>query len=334
MGKLYDRYGPHHLLLIGTFFHVFGLMMASISSKYYQFILAQGICSPFGASLLFYPAMSATGTWFHKNRALAFGVMAAGSSLGGVIFPIMVEHLVVSVGFGWAMRAAAFLILGLLIYANFTVKSRLPPTPRPWSLREFVEPLTEFPYFLVVLASFLFFFGMFLPFNYIILYAEANGMSSRLAAYMLAILNALSIFGRTIPGAIADRTGRFNTMIVTSYLSAILVLALWLPSRGNVPIILFAAFYGFSSGAFVSLAPALVAQISDIRQIGVRTGTMFAIVSVAALCGNPIGGALVSHEDGRYTYLQIFCGMMMLAGACGFVAARTSLVGTKLVAKV
>ena len=62
--------------------------------------------------------------------------------------------------------------------------------------------------------------------------------------------------------------------VVTSFLSTILVLALWLPARGNVPYILFAAFYGFSSGAFVSLAPALIGQISDIRQIGIRIGTM------------------------------------------------------------
>lgn len=40
----------------------------------------------------------------------------------------------------------------------------------------------------------------------------------------------------------------------------------------------------------MSLAPALIAQISDIRQIGVRTGSMFMVVSVAALVGTPIGG--------------------------------------------
>ena len=244
------------------------------------------------------------------------------------------QRLVIHTSFGWSMRAAAFLMLGLLIYANLTVRSRLPPTRTPWSLREFTSPLAELPFFLVVFASFLFFFGMFLPFNYIILYAEANGMSPRLASYMLAVLNAVSVFGRTIPGWIADRVGRFNTMVVTSFLSCILVLGLWLPSRGNVPIILFAALYGFSSGAFVSLAPALVAQISDIRQIGVRVGTMFAVISVAGLVGNPIGGALVTAEDGGFTHLQIFCGVMMFAGGACFVAARASLVGWKMGMKV
>ncbi|KAL8998459.1 MAG: hypothetical protein Q9169_002496 [Polycauliona sp. 2 TL-2023] len=273
--------------------------------------------------------MSSTGTWFFKRRALAFGIMAAGSSLGGVILPIMVDRIIARSGFPWAMRGAAFLLLGLLIYANLTVRSRIPPSPKPWSLMEFILPLQELPFFLVVSASFCFFFGMFLPFTFIILSAQHDGMSERMAAYLVPILNAVSIFGRTIPGYIADKSGRFNTMILTSILSALLVLCLWLPARGNVPYILFAAFYGFSSGAFVSLAPALVAQISDIRQIGVRTGSMFAVVSIAALVGNPIGGALVSREGGAYWALQVFCGVMMGAGSIIFVAARWSLVGWK-----
>ncbi|KAI4111342.1 MAG: hypothetical protein LQ339_000541 [Xanthoria mediterranea] len=330
-GKCYDNYGPRQLLLAGSFLHVFGLMMASLCSEYYQFILAQGVCSPIGASLIFYPAMSSTGTWFFKRRALAFGIMAAGSSLGGVILPIMVDRIIARAGFPWAMRGAAFLLLALLIYANLTVRSRLPPSPKPWSLMEFVLPFRELPFSLVVFASFLFFAGMFLPFTFVILSAQHDGMSERLAAYLVPILNAVSIFGRTIPGYIADKTGRFNTMIITCFLSTLLVLCLWLPARGNIPYILFAAFYGFSSGAFVSLAPALVAQISDIRQIGVRTGSMFAVVSVAALMGNPIGGALVSSEDGGYWGLQVFCGVMMGAGSLVFVVSRWSLAGWRYV---
>lgn len=37
--------------------------------------------------MIFYPAMNSVGTWFFKRRAFAFGVMAAGSSLGGVHIP-------------------------------------------------------------------------------------------------------------------------------------------------------------------------------------------------------------------------------------------------------
>lgn len=242
----------------------------------------------------------------------------------------MIQRLIDEKGFGWALRAAAFLVLGLLVYANLTVKTRIPPMPRPWSVMEFVRPYKELPFFLTVFAAFLFFFGMFLPFTFVILSAQSHGMSAALAGYLLSILNAASIFGRTLPGFAADKLGRYNAMIVTSFLSTILVLGLWLPARGNAPYIVFAALFGFSSGAFVSLAPALVAQISDVRQIGVRTGSMFAVISVAALVGNPIGGVLISEENGDYTHLQIFCGVVMLAGSCCFVAARASLAGLKL----
>ncbi len=119
-------------------------------------------------------------------------------------------------------------------------------------------------------------------------------------------------------------------MIVINFISGILVLALWLPSRGNVPIIIFAALYGFTSGAFVSLAPSLVAQISDIRQIGVRNGSLFAFISVAALTGSPIGGALVTANNGGFIYLQIFCGVVIMAGSCIFLASRTVQAGFKL----
>ena len=63
-GKLFDSYGPSVPLLIGSFMHVFGLMMASLSSKYYQFMLSQAVCSGIGTSLIFTPSMTAV-SWFH-----------------------------------------------------------------------------------------------------------------------------------------------------------------------------------------------------------------------------------------------------------------------------
>ena len=55
VGRIYDKYGPRWLMAFGTFMHVFGLMMASLSTKYYQIILSQGICSPIGICCLFTP---------------------------------------------------------------------------------------------------------------------------------------------------------------------------------------------------------------------------------------------------------------------------------------
>lgn len=141
------------------------------------------------------------------------------------------------------------------------------------------------------------------------------------------ILMSCSVFGRIIPGYLGDRFGRFNVTIATSVFSTIIVLALWIPGRDNAAIIVFSFLYGFASGAFVAIVVALVAQVSDIRQIGVRNGTNFFVISWAALTGNPIAGALISHNNGGYIGLQIFCGVVIFVGALFFIASRHVQVG-------
>ncbi len=107
--------------------------------------------------MVFYPAFTCVSTWFLKKRGAALGLVAAGSSLGGVILPIMVVKLIPEVGFGWAMRICAFLILVLLAFANLTVRSRIPPTKRPFSAMAFVRPLKE-PTFTLLTAAIFFFY--------------------------------------------------------------------------------------------------------------------------------------------------------------------------------
>ncbi|KAL2863151.1 putative MFS monocarboxylate transporter (Mct) [Aspergillus lucknowensis] len=334
IGRIYDRQGPRYLLLFGTFMHVFGLMMASLGTEYYQILLAQGVCSSIGISCLFTPATYSTLTWFHRRRGLAIGIVAAGSSLGGVLFPIMFDHLITDVGFAWAIRIAAFLILAMLIFGNLTVRSRIKPFPKNLRLIDYLKPLRERVYLLTSIGSFVFYLGMFLPINYIQVQATAYGMRPDLGNYLIPILNAASLFGRIFPGWLGDRMGNYNAQILMSVFSGTLSLALWIPAKDNALVIVFAALYGFGSGAFVALLPAMIAQISDIKEIGTRTGVEFAIMSVAALVSNPIGGALIRYDPVDFSRLQIFCGTVLLGGAFFFALARMALAGPGLVQKV
>lgn len=86
-------------------------------------------------------------------------------------------------------------------------------------------------------------------------------------------------------------------MIIMSFLTAAVIFGLWLPTPSNALLIVFAAVFGFVSGAGIGLTPALVAQISDIKEIGVRTGLTMGLASIAALTGGPIGGMFKSRSD-------------------------------------
>ncbi|KAF4869735.1 hypothetical protein COL154_011127 [Colletotrichum chrysophilum] len=329
VGKVIDDYGPALPLAIGTFFHVFGLMMVSISKTYYQILLSQAICSAIGASMVFYPAFTCVTTWFFKKRGAAIGLTVCGSSLGGVIFPIMLIHLIPQIGFGWSMRVCAFLILALLIWANFTVRSRIPPTKRPFRVMAFFQPFRELPFSLLTAAVYFFYWGMFIPITFIVVEARAGGMSEGLSQYLVPILNGASIIGRTVPNALADKVGHFNMMITMSFLTMILILAFWLPATGNAADITFAALFGVASGAGIGLTPVLVAHISPIQDIGVRTGAAYAVASIAALTGSPIGGAIISSSRGSFQNTKIFGGVCCAVGVVLFIAARVALVGWK-----
>ena len=61
-------------------------------------------------------------------------------------------------------------------------------------------------------------------------------------------------------------------MIAMCSLSAIVILALWLPGTllapGNAAIyIVFSMLYGFASGAFVGMVPALLGQIGEVAAV-------------------------------------------------------------------
>ena len=86
-GKIYDNYGPAPLLYGGTAAHVLGLMMASLAQEFYQFFLAQSLCSALGAAAVFYAGNNVIGTWFLRKRALAYGIVASGASVSGFLLP-------------------------------------------------------------------------------------------------------------------------------------------------------------------------------------------------------------------------------------------------------
>lgn len=247
----------------------------------------------------------------------------------------MVTKLVPMVGFGWTMRICAFLILGLLIIANLTIVCRLKPMRKPFSVMEFITPLQERPFLLLNIGAFFGFLGLFVPISYIVVYANDIGMSTSLQGYLVPILNGASLFGRTIPGAVADKLGRFNVMLIMCTASVIFIFASWIPAHSNATIIVFAVLYGFGSGAYISIMPTLVAEITkDMSKLGVRNGTSFAVISLSALLGTPIGGALLNATGGKFYGVQIFAGASLAMGTALIFATRTALVGTKLKAKV
>lgn len=253
---------------------------------------------------------------------MAYGIATSGSSLGGVVLPIMIRGLIPRVGFPQAMRSCAFLVLGLLIVANITSSARLPPNPSSISRRTLLGPFFDTKLMLINVGFLVLTLGVWAPINYVSVEAVTHGVSFDLSHYLVATMNAGSLFGRIFAGMIADVVGVYNTFTSVSALAGVLVLAFYIPAKSSAAIFTFSVLFGFTSGAYIALVAPLIVKISPLSESGYRIGLLFCLSSFSALVTNPIGGAIVERWDGDYTGMKIYSGTLMVVGAAIVFVSR------------
>ncbi|EEB90210.1 hypothetical protein MPER_11613, partial [Moniliophthora perniciosa FA553] len=231
VGRFFDSFGARPLLFPGAVILVLSLVATSYCYEYYQFFLAQGLLFGIGSSLVFYPALSSITHWYEQKRGRMMGLVTAGSSLGGVMFPIALNHLIPALGFPLALRIIA-------------------PFNRELSSLVDVGGFRDIKYTLFLAASAITMLGSFNPYYFATLYSETHNYSSNITFYSLAILNAGSFFGRLIPGILADRLGFFNVLSIALTIAGTILLC-WIAVSSAASFVVWLVFYGFFSGAFI-----------------------------------------------------------------------------------
>lgn len=205
------------------------------------------------------------------------GIVIGGSSLGGVIWPIMLERLLnhSSLRFGWVLRIVAFVMLPLLVIACLTILES-PPSPPPtissqssnttiaedtprWTdnLDALVPEKPEQSETLMLLKNKIFVFlsgglavayiGLFIPFFYISSYATEQGVRPETSFYLISALNGASLVGRVLAGHLADRWGHYYIIIMAMFASTVIAFS-WTAATSLAGIVGIAISYGFTSG--------------------------------------------------------------------------------------
>lgn len=295
-----------------------------------------GVLAGIGTSLIFTPAVSAVGHFFHAKRGNATGLAAAGGSLGGVIFPLMLQSLFPKVGFAWATRILGFIFVFLCILAQMLIKSRLPPRPGGSVLPDFMI-FKDLAFTCTTAGTFFMEWGLFVPITYLTSYALSTGaLSETFSWQVIAIFNAGSCLGRWTPGYFADKIGRFNCQLFMLSMCAITALGFWLPavllpassaSAITGLTITFSILFGFASGSNISLTPVCVGQLCATQEYGRYYATCYTIVSFGTLTGIPIAGALIQVCGGGYWGVVVFTGGCYVAAFFCMAAARGCKVG-------
>ena len=294
-----------------------------------------GILGGLGTSLVSSPAIGSVGHYFHRRRGLASGIAACGGSIGGIIFPLMLSSLFISVGFTWATRALGFIFFALLVLATLLMGSRLPK--RSVSKADMLPDLRIFrdtTFLIMTLAIFFVEWGLFVPLGYLTSFALSAGIDEGLSYQTLAIFNSGSFFGRWVPGLLADKIGRFNTMILMIALCLITTLAFWLPAtllhaydQREALLLVYALIFGFASGSNISLGPVCAGQLCSTANYGKYFASCYTVVGLGTLVGIPVAGEILRRGGGSYAGLAVFTSASYLIGLGLFAWARILKVG-------
>ncbi|KIK53750.1 hypothetical protein GYMLUDRAFT_232626 [Collybiopsis luxurians FD-317 M1] len=295
-GTLFDRGYFYPLMYGGCFLGTFCLFMLSLIARqhYYQALLSLGLGFGIATGAMYVPSIAIIAHHFTTKRALAMGIVVAGSQLGAIAFPIMLNNLIHgSVGFANGIRASAGVFGGSFIIGLLLMRTRLPPKPRgSLSFLGAVKLMSrDFAYMVAVLGTFFFVQGVFFPVFYLQLFSDKLGLNPVFGFYSISILSFASLAGRIVGGAAANAAGAFNvTVFCTLAATGVLFSHLSLTNYAGVTI--FAILFGFFSGAYVSLlGPLFSSMASDVSEVGCLHG-----LTVINLLGTPITGALLSRQ--------------------------------------
>ncbi|CAI6341403.1 unnamed protein product [Periconia digitata] len=314
VGPIYDRGYLRLILSFGAFMVVFGHMMLSLCREYWQVVLAQGLVIGIGAGVLFVPCVALVPQYFSARLGTALGIAASGSALGGIVYPIVLYRLLDKIGFPWAVRVVGFIALATLSIPIVVMRMRV----KPPKIRKAVDVsnFLDFHYLAFVLVSLLAYLGIFVIFFYLPYYAEADGITDHaLATYLVPVFNAASLFGRTIPNMLADKTGPMNLLSPASVIAGTLLLCM-MAAHSKGAIIVIALLAGFMSGALIGLPPlCLVALTQDKSTLGTRMGQGFAIAGLGVLASGPIAGAILGRSGDLH-----WAGLWTFGGVCTLVS--------------
>ncbi|KAG4306559.1 hypothetical protein PORY_000547 [Pneumocystis oryctolagi] len=315
----YDRGYTQSLIISGSFLIVFGLLMMSVSTKYYQIFIYQSICIGIGSGCIFIPALGVLPKYFDKRISLATGIAASGAGIGGLLFLLLFQNLIYRIGFGWTMRVFALfsfllLVIGIIITELYKVPHQQPP---PFNF----SSLNEHAFMIFNVSIFFIFISIYFPYFYIPDYGKSVGLSD-FSAYYVSIINLSSIFGRVIPSFFADRKGPLNMLIVSTSCLVILTYA-WIYIRTVAGLIVFSILYGFFAGTSMSLPTSVVIKLSsNLSYIGTQMAVSFGFSGIGFLIGSPIIGVILSHSKNTFFWAQVFSATIMLIGVLGLLLIK------------
>jgi MFS family permease len=294
MGRLADRFGIMLPVMGGAVMLGLGYAAAALAPSLLVYALAQGVLiGALGSAAAFGPLMADASLWFRRRRGIAVALAASGNYLAGVVWPPLLNALVLDHGWRVAHAVIGAICVATMIPLALMLRRRAPGWGSGAAMAREAgmdRPLGFTPNGLTLvlcIAGVGCCVAMAMPQVHIVAYCGDLGYGVARGAEMLSLMLGFGIVSRIASGFIADRIGGLRTLMLGSVLQGV-ALFLYLLFDGLTSLYIVSALFGLFQGGIVPSYAVIIREHFRTGEIGTRVG----IVLMATLIGMALGGWL------------------------------------------
>ncbi len=335
-GRLQDKISPRWVATFGGLLVGLGMMLASRSNSYFNYVLGFGLLAGAGIGFGYASATPPAVKWFPAARTgMIAGIVVSGFGLASVYAAPLTNWLVKQEGGvpgTMFILGIAFLVVVLILAQllrtppkGYVPPGTVPASPGAAAKKEDFSPTEMLGTSQFYLLWFMYACGAGAG---LMIIAKLATIADKQAGVALGFVLVASLAvgngaGRIIAGTLSDRLGRKPTIIGCLLFQAVLMVVLTLATQGsplsNVPVLaVLSALMGANYGANLALYPSVTKDFYGLKNFGVNYGLVFTAWG--------LGGFALSLVAGRlYDTYKTFTYSCYLAAALLVLAAVVAL---------
>ena len=325
-GRIQDKLRPKPVVMVGGIIMAIGFFLvqfATLDTIWFLW-LTYGVIGGFGCGAIYTTVIATCQKWFPDKRGLITGIIVSALGFGGVVFTLISEGLIKSLGvsqtFMWiGIIFAVVTVVGSLFMVNppegYKPEGWTPPAKKANAphVQDFLPSQTlKTPQFYMIFVAFMLACSagfMVIPFAKDI--AKGAGLPKGAIFSAVIIIAAFNSLGRLTWGWVSDRLGRKNTLILLMVITSVLML-LAIVAKSYAMLTLIGAI-AFCYGGFLGTFPALTADFFGVKNMGVNYGMI--------LLGFGTGAVIFTKIAGDFRAVKDFSTPFIISSIVIFVAA-------------
>lgn len=327
-GAMIDRYPVRLLMTTGATIYAIGVWLLAQATSILAFSLIFAIFVGIGNAFVGpMPANAAISRWFTTSRGKALGLAAIGTSIGGMLLPVLFTWWIAESGWRGALEnyaaAVTFILLPLLLWCIYGkpedrglkaegMIATQPGVIVPDTVLGLTDILRHPAFWLIAISLGLLFSTYGAIMANLTPYATSLGLSPAQASSLLMTIAISGLIGKLLFGLAADKfslklgLGAAHFLVATGFL-----LMSTKPGYGGM--LTACATMGLAAGGMLPVWAAMLAKVFGVISFGKVMGMMTPVITLTVMPSFAVVGRVVD-TTGSYTgLLQIFACILVFA---------------------